>query len=249
MVYFSIVAPRICHGVRQLMMPYYLSMLWLFQLSLLTSITVAFNPHLMRRGPVSRLKQLQSQEAGDEGTEWWEAGDEEVMYISDENRPYMKSGDLNLFDQLPNRPNWFESMGPDRSSMARQTLREISESYLFSLSFLGDYAVQLGVRPPVDVDAKVGDLMTSEQAFSLLEALTSLDPYESNIEYDSLTADELARELELSVEKFCYICEAEHLNLPFGMDTVLHQTVVDKIRDCYTFDEYAFLDQEPKMNE
>jgi hypothetical protein len=187
---------------------------------------------------------LQSSTEGNK-PEWWDAeDDEEVIYISDESRPYMQGGDLNLFDQLPNRPNWFESLGPDKSSMARQTLREISESYLFSLSFLGDYVVQLGVRPPIDVDAKVGDMMTSEQAFSLLEALTSLDPYESNIEYDSLAADELAQELGLSVEKFCYICEAEKLNLPYGMDTVLHQSVVETIRDVYEFDEYAFLDEE-----
>ena len=209
----------------------------------------SFCQYVPKRCPKRNHKQLQSA-FPEQGPDWWKGeDDEEVIHISDENRPYMMGGDLNLFDRLPNRPNLFESMGPDRSSLARQTLREISESYLFSLSFLGDYVVQLGVRPPIDVDAEVGDLMTSEQAFSLLEALTSLDPYESNIEYDSLTADELAVELDLSVEKFCYICEAEHFNLPFGMDTVLHQTVVEKIRDVYTYDAYTFLNDEPDENE
>ena len=226
-------------------MTIYVILLYLF---LWLALSYSFCPRISRRSLVRDREQLQSA-SPDQGPEWWEGEDsEEVVHISDADRPYMKSGDLNLFDQLPNRPNWFESMGPDKSSMARQTLREISESYLFSLSFLGDYVVQLGVRPPIDVDAKVGDMMTSEQAYSLLEALTSLDPYESNIEYDSLTADELAEELDLSVEKFCYICEAEHLNLPYGMDTVLHQTVVEKIRDVFTFDEYSFLDEEPDMN-
>jgi hypothetical protein len=62
--------------------------------------------------------------------------------------------------------------------------------------------------------------------------------YESNIEYDSVTAEELAYELGLTIERFCYICDAERLNLPFGMGTVLHQSVADKIREVADFDEY-----------
>ena len=182
---------------------------------------------------------------------WWDDDEEseDIVHLSDENKACMQGGDLNLFDQLPNRPNWFGNLGNDKSTVAMQTLREISESYLFSLSFLGDYVVQLGVRPPVDVDAKVGDFLTSEQAFSLLEALTSLDPYESNIEYDSLAARELAKELGMSTEDFCFICDAERLNLPYGMDTVLHQSVVEKIREVVEYDDYRHLDHQKQYDD
>jgi hypothetical protein len=138
-----------------------------------------FTPHFSQRALiVSRAKVNLSPIYAEGSKEWWDADeDDDLVYLSDENKACMQGGDLNLFDQLPNRQNWFGSLGQDGSSLSMQSLREISESYLFSLSFLGDYVVQLGVRPPVDVDARIGDLLTSEQAFSLLEALTSLDPY------------------------------------------------------------------------
>ena len=101
--------------------------------------------------------ELSSAEGNSKNSKWWLEDDENVIYVSDESKACMQGEDLNLFDQLPNRPSWFGSLGADRSTIAMQTLREVSESYLFSLSFLGDYVVQLGVRPPVDVDAKIGD--------------------------------------------------------------------------------------------
>ena len=225
--------------------------LWVL-LSISLSTVYAFRDarFFLRRCLISRLQFTRGEESsgareGARERDWWLGDDDdEVIFISDESKPCMQGGDLNLFDQLPNRPSWFGSLGDDKSTIAMQTLREVSESYLFSLSFLGDYVVQLGVRPPVDVDAKIGDFLTSEQAYSLLEALTSLDPFESNIEYDSMAADELARELQMSVDDFCFLCDAERLNLPYGMDTVLHQSVVEKIREVAEYDEYRHLEHQ-----
>lgn len=217
-----------------------------FWLSLLMGISLSFGFRSSRIAVSSRVIGRMRIYLGEGEKDWWadDEGSDEIVHLSDENKACMQGGDLNLFDQLPNRPNWFGALSDDRSTIAMQTLREISESYLFSLSFLGDYVVQLGVRPPIDVDAKVGDFLTSEQAYSLLEALTSLDPYESNIEYDSMTATEVANELGLSTEDFCFICDGERLNLPYGMDTVLHQSVVEKIREVVEYDDYRHLDHQ-----
>ena len=48
------------------------------------------------------------------------------------------------------------------------------------MAFIGDYLVQMGCQPPIDIDAKLSNLLTGSQIYSLMEALNTLDAYESN---------------------------------------------------------------------
>jgi hypothetical protein len=56
--------------------------------------------------------------------------------------------------------------------------------------------------------------------------------------YDSMTLAELAENLQVSKEKMLRVSKKEGVNLPFGMDTVLHLSLVDKVRSSIVYDQY-----------
>lgn len=91
--------------------------------------------------------------------------------------------------------------------------------------------VQLGCQPPVDVDIKIGDILTGEQIASLMEAINSLDELEANIEYDSMNVEEIAAHLNVPLNSVLDICKKEKVNLPYGTNSVLHASVMDMIKD------------------
>jgi hypothetical protein len=179
--------------------------------------------------------------------EWWKprgSEDEEVIFKVTDVSSRLPEGYsfLDVNDAITGRETFD---GPsDKFFISDLTLREISEAYQFSLSYLGDYVVQLGCQPPIDVDTKVSNLLLGEQIYSLLEAINSLDPAESHCEYDSLTIGELADELDISMGKMMKICQNEKVNLPFGLETTLHTSVVERIREVQTYDEYVDEDED-----
>ena len=105
--------------------------------------------------------------------------------------------------------------------------------------------------PIIDVDTAVGNLMTGEQVFMLLQAINSLDPLDSNVGYDSIRVDTLAEILGVSREFMVKVCIGENVNLPFGHDTVLHRDVVDQVKRVieYDFDKYDNEDEESADSE
>lgn len=135
-----------------------------------------------------------------------------------------------------------ETIDDTEHSISQMSVKEISEAYQFSISFLGDFMIQLGCREPLDVDSRISNLLTGEQIFSLLNALTTLDAYESNAGYDSMSLGELAESLDVTKDRILRIAKKEELNLPFGLDTVLHVSLVDKIRNGVQYDEYDGID-------
>ena len=65
---------------------------------------------------------------------------------------------------------------------------------------------------------------------------------DSNVDYDSTTVEELANELGVSPSIIVNICKQESFNLPFGTDTSLHVTIIDKIKQIQSFSEYETVD-------
>lgn len=168
---------------------------------------------------------------------WLDRPDEEVIEKF-ETGGY-PDGVESLFDSVYNSKSSID----DRAlSISQFTLREISESYGFSLDYLGDYVTQLGNEPPIDIDSRLGDLLNGEQIYTLLEAITSLDPFDSNISYDTVSLADLAEELDSTVEDIIKTCAKESFNLPFGTETYLHNSVVSRIRDIYSFDRNDEID-------
>jgi len=118
----------------------------------------------------------------------------------------------------------------DPFSISSDSLRDISDAYDFSLSYLGDLVVQMGASTPIDIDIPVSSYLTGEQIYTLLQSVNSLDPSEVGLEYgDSLSARELCEQTGLSPAKMESICSAEGLNLPFGLDSMLHVSVVERV--------------------
>eukprot|EP01041_Mallomonas_annulata_P002491 gene2491-4847_t len=144
-------------------------------------------------------------------------------------------GSKSLFDTVYNSHSDLEDQ---THSISQLTVRDISEAYGFSLAYLGDFLVQMGVPCPIDVDSKLANMLNGEAIYTLLQALTSLDPFDSNSSYDSVAVEELAIELDISVKTIIRICDKESFNLPFGIETLLHSDVAEKIRQIQSFEEY-----------
>lgn len=129
-------------------------------------------------------------------------------------------------------PNIFDSdeiLESGKYLFQHLSLREIEESHKFALDYLGDFCVQCGAVPPIDIDKPLGDFMVGDQIASLITALNSLDPIEVNLEYDGPNLYELAYSLEIPPSEILEICQRENYNLPFGKETVLHCSLVDDI--------------------
>jgi hypothetical protein len=183
-------------------------------------------------------KQLLMMAKGDnvEKENWWMRNDDEEVIVKVVEDAVLPSG-FSLFDDAYS-VNALDGK-VDKYSVSELTLREISEAYQFSLAYLGDFVVQQGCPPPVDVDTKLSNILMAEQIYTLLEALTSLDPFDSNVEYDSLSVTELADDLDIPIGRIIRICTGEGFNLPYGLDTMLHEAVVERIREVYEFDDYV----------
>lgn len=137
----------------------------------------------------------------------------------------------------------------DPYSTPYSTLRDISDAFDFSIDFLGDFVVQLGAYPPIDVDTPINTYLTGDQIFSLLQSLNSLDPSDASLDYDSMSADEVCEEFGLDAKTFLRICEVEDLNLPFGMTTVLHCSAVERVRAVMGDDVYANRSKQNRADE
>jgi len=167
----------------------------------------------------------------------WRKAEDELAFERSPNLDKQKGMSESLFDSL------YRSEDPDDTSthsISQQSLRDISESYQFSLAYLGDFVAQMGCAVPIDVDTNIANILTGEQIYSLLQALTSLDPFDSNIGYDTISIAELADELQVPISRVVKMCHKEKFNLPFGTDTSLHSSVVEHLRKVAEYDEYRY---------
>jgi hypothetical protein len=87
----------------------------------------------------------------------------------------------------------------------------------------------MGCPYPIDVDSRVGDLLTGEQVFTLLQALTSIDPLEAGYDYDTLSLQEVAENFDMDIDKVFEICREANIKLPFGRSTKLHQMQIETL--------------------
>ena len=215
-------------------------MLHLFILFSLFSYSISFHQKISSIRVISKSPKFYNRLTSlNQKKQWFESNDEEENIntpIIPDDDPYLRAG-TTLFDSIYDLSEQSEESITEISTLS---LNDISEAYQFSLAFLGDFVIQLGCRPPIDIDLSIGDLLTGQQIYSLLEAINTLDPLESNIEYEGISARSLAYELNISESAIINIIERERLNLPYGIDTILHKSVVDKIIQANTFDEIPF---------
>jgi hypothetical protein len=178
----------------------------------------------------------------------WSDGPDDVVHLESEEDFYSIKG-RTLFDSVYSIDEKAHSIDTSSIGIASLTLRDISEVYGFSLAYLGDYLMQIGLRPPIEVDIKLGDMLTGEQLYTVLEAVNTLDPSDANMDYDSIFVIELAEELGIPIKRIMDICEEQGFHMPFGKRSLLHQAAVDRIIEIVSLQDSQEDDEEDGRRE
>lgn len=101
------------------------------------------------------------------------------------------------------------------------TLQEIAQDYSIPISYIADVLCVWGVPPPIHIYDRLGDLVTGEQAFSLLEAVNSLDVAAVQDRYSNQNLLSLCDEWGIDLQAAFELCMKEGWSLPFGVQTCL----------------------------
>eukprot|EP00586_Coscinodiscus_wailesii_P009689 CAMPEP_0172509846 /NCGR_PEP_ID=MMETSP1066-20121228/223767_1 /TAXON_ID=671091 /ORGANISM="Coscinodiscus wailesii, Strain CCMP2513" /LENGTH=353 /DNA_ID=CAMNT_0013288541 /DNA_START=90 /DNA_END=1151 /DNA_ORIENTATION=- len=118
------------------------------------------------------------------------------------------------------------------------TLLEISRDYSVPICYIADVLVSWGSPIPVDVNARLGDLVTGEQAFALLEAIHTLDIAELHDRYSDEDLATVVDIYEMDLKEAYDLAVAEGWNLPFGVRTFLRREQEDELIKSLAPDEY-----------
>lgn len=101
------------------------------------------------------------------------------------------------------------------------SLREISMDFQVPICYLGDVLCSWGVPPPIDPNTMLGDMVTGEQAFAILEAIHTLDVGSLNDRYAEYDLATLCNEYDIELSDGFELAMKEGWNLPFGVRTFL----------------------------
>jgi hypothetical protein len=108
--------------------------------------------------------------------------------------------------------------------MGDSTLQDIAMDYSVPICYLADVLCTWGVPPPIDVRQRLGDLVTGEQAFGLVEAVTSLDVADLQDQYSNMNLVQLCFEYDIDLAEAFGMALKEGWSLPFGVQTCLRVT-------------------------
>jgi len=126
------------------------------------------------------------------------------------------------------------SSGSSKASSRREdgflgdcTLREISSDFQMPVCYLADVLCGWGVPVPIDIDSRLGDMVTGEMAFSLVEAVHTLDVGDVNDRYSNFDLMGLCFEYDMDIKAALDFCVREGWKLPFGVRTYLRSEQED----------------------
>mmetsp|Transcript_21271 Transcript_21271/g.26155 ORF Transcript_21271/g.26155 Transcript_21271/m.26155 type:complete len:173 (-) Transcript_21271:108-626(-) len=135
-----------------------------------------------------------------------------VVYSDEEEELISILGGKDLANPSPKRESGF---------LGDCTLREISLDYQIPICYLADVLCGWGVPPPIDPSGLLGDMITGEQAFAILEAIHTLDVGSLNDRYAEFDLVTLCSEYDIELTKAFELAMKEGWNLPFGVRTFL----------------------------
>ena len=101
------------------------------------------------------------------------------------------------------------------------TLAEIAMDYSVPVCYLADVLCMWGVPVPINVQDRLGDLVTGEQAFAILEAVNSLDVAALNDRYSNQSLYNLCNDWNIDLTEAFQMAMKEGWSLPFGVHSVL----------------------------
>jgi hypothetical protein len=101
------------------------------------------------------------------------------------------------------------------------TLKEIALDHQIPICYLADVLCGWGVPPPINPNDLLGDMVTGEQAFAILEAIHTLDMGSLNDRYADYDLATLCNEYDIDLTDGFELVMKEGWNLPFGVRTFL----------------------------
>jgi hypothetical protein len=117
----------------------------------------------------------------------------------------------------------------DEGYLGDSTLHDIASDYSIPVCYIADVLCTWGVPPPIHVHDRLGDLVTGEQAFALLEAVNSIDVSSVQDRYSFHSLLSLCEEWDLDLQTAFEFCVKEGWNLPFGVQTCLRVEQEDEL--------------------
>ena len=117
----------------------------------------------------------------------------------------------------------------ERGYLSDSTLEEIAHDYSVPICYIADVLCTWGVQPPINVQEVLGNLLTGEHAFSLLEAVNSLDVAALHDRYSNTNLLQLCYEWDIDIQEGFEMCMREKWNLPFGVQTCLRVEQEDEL--------------------
>jgi hypothetical protein len=101
------------------------------------------------------------------------------------------------------------------------TLAEIATDYSVPISYLADVLCMWGVPVPINVHETLGNLVTGEQAFAIVEAVNTLDVSTLHDRYSNTNVRQLCYEWDIDLQQAFEMIMREGWSLPFGVQTCL----------------------------
>jgi hypothetical protein len=109
------------------------------------------------------------------------------------------------------------------------TLQEICTDYSVPICYIADVLCMWGVPVPIHPQDRLGDLVTGEQAFALLEAVNSLDVAALQDRYSNTNLLQFCQEFDISLQEAFAMAMKEGWSLPFGVQTCLRVEQEDEL--------------------
>ena len=109
------------------------------------------------------------------------------------------------------------------------TLQEIATDYSVPVCYLADVLTTWGVPVPINVQDRLGDLVTGEQAFALVEAVNSLDVADLHDRYSNQSLIQVCADWDIELKDAFEFAMKEDWSLPFGVQTNLRVEQEDEL--------------------
>lgn len=128
------------------------------------------------------------------------------------------------------------STGPRREEgfLGDCTLAEIAMDYSVPICYLADVLCMWGVPVPINIQDRLGDLVTGEQAFALVEAVNSMDIGVLQDRYSNLNLLQLCNEFDIELKDAFEFAMKEGWSLPFGVRTNLRVEQEEELLRLYS---------------
>ncbi|KAG7349467.1 hypothetical protein IV203_012064 [Nitzschia inconspicua] len=114
------------------------------------------------------------------------------------------------------------------------TLKEIATDYSVPVCYLADVLCMWNVPPPINIHDRLGDLVTGEQAFALVEAVHSLDMGALHDRYSNQNLLQVCYEWNIDIKDAFEFAMKEGWSLPFGVRTNLRVEQEDELLRIYS---------------